>query len=223
MIRADGIEPLVPMYTPPEFRIVDRAWVTDLIARHPFGLLVTTDAEYPRVSHLPFVAQERNGSLWLLGHVARANAHAQSILAGSRATIVFQGAHAYVSAGWYEKPYETVPTWNYTAAHICGTLRECDAWQMVQLLSVRFEAGRANPWIAERLDAGYRNRQLVGIIAFELCAEQIYAKAKLSQNRSETDRMRVIRKLSESPDATDRECAQDMRRQESLDGGAPPQ
>jgi predicted FMN-binding regulatory protein PaiB len=29
------------MYLPPYFEVDDRAWVVDLIERHPFGLLVT--------------------------------------------------------------------------------------------------------------------------------------------------------------------------------------
>jgi predicted FMN-binding regulatory protein PaiB len=43
-------------------------------------------------------------------------------------------------------------------------------------------------------------------------AERIYAKAKLSQNRTDADRIRVIRQLSESADVLERECAEDMRR-----------
>jgi predicted FMN-binding regulatory protein PaiB len=43
-------------------------------------------------------------------------------------------------------------------------------------------------------------------------AERIYAKAKLSQNRTSADRIRVIRQLSESANAVERECGEDMRR-----------
>jgi transcriptional regulator len=201
------------MYIPPDFEIADRESVVALIDRYPFGLLATGDADYPRLSHLPMIAEIREDELWVLGHVARANAHAQSILNHCPATIAFLGAHAYVSASWYEEPYVTVPTWNYTAAHLGGTLRECDAWGVLLRLTAKFEAGRADGWDPQRLTLEFRKNQLRGIVAFEMCAKRIYAKAKLSQNRTDADRRRVIGRLSESPDPVERECAQDMRQE----------
>jgi transcriptional regulator len=198
------------MYLPPQFEVTERAWVLDLIGRNPFGMLVTCDAEYPSVSHLPLIAQEREGALWLLGHVARGNPHAQSITAQLPATIVVRGPHAYISASWYEEPYETVPTWNYTAAHLCGRLRQSDAWRAVELLSAKLEGQKSNAWNPALLDPEFRDNQLRGIVAFEMRADAIYGKAKLSQNRTDADRMRVVRQLSASANQIDRECAQDM-------------
>ena len=203
------------MYIPPDFEVADSAAVITPIDRFPFGLLVTNEEPYPRLTHLPMIAELRKGELWVLGHVARANGHARSIANHCPATIAFQGAHAYVSASWYEEPYATVPTWNYTAAHLCGTLREADAWDVLARLTAKFEGGRPDAWDPQRLETDFREKQLRGIVAFEMHAERIYAKAKLSQNRTTADRLRVIRQLSESADALERECAEDMRR--SLD------
>ena len=203
------------MYIPPDFEVADSAAVVTLVDRFPFGLLVTNEEPYPRLTHLPMIAELRDGELWVLGHVARANGHAQSIANQCPATIAFQGAHAYVSASWYEEPYVTVPTWNYTAAHLCGTLREGDAWDVLVRLTAKFERGRADAWDPQRLETDFREKQQRGIVAFEMRAERIYAKAKLSQNRTRADRMRVIQQLLLSSDALDRECADDMRR--SLD------
>jgi transcriptional regulator len=198
------------MYTPRDFEVTDRGWILETIERHPFGMLVTGDAAYPRVTHLPLIAQEREDGLWILGHVARANPHARSIAAHAPATIVITGPHAYVSAAWYEAPYETVPTWNYTAVQIGGRLQAYDAWDAVKLLSERMEAKRDDAWDPARLNPGYREAQLRAIAAFELRAEQLFAKAKLSQNRTEADRLAVIGRLSASADQLDRECAQAM-------------
>ena len=188
----------------------DRAWALALIARYPFGLLVTPDAPFPRVSHLPLVAQLRDDDLWIVGHVARGNPHAASIREQSPATLVFEGAHAYVSASWYVEPYATVPTWNYSAVHVCGRLRECDAWEAVALLSERME-GTPPAWDPHKLEPDFRENQLRGIVAFELRADKTYAKAKLSQNRSAEDRERVIERLEASEDRLARECAEAMR------------
>jgi transcriptional regulator len=200
------------MYIPPQFEVADRAWAIDLIERHPFGLLITGDAEYPRASHIPMLTQERGGELWVLGHVARENEHARSIAAGAPATLVFQGPHAYVSASWYEKPYATVPTWNYTAVHICGELRECDPWPMLKLLSTKLEGQSDQAWDPDRLDRDFVARQLRAIVGFELRAEAVYAKAKLSQNRTDADRMRVANKLIASPDQIERATGEAVRR-----------
>ena len=132
------------MYIPPHFEVSDRAWVLDLIERHPFGSLVTCEDESARISHLPLIAQERQDEIWLIGHVARNNPHAQSIVAQAAATLVFRGPHAYISASWYEEPYATVPTWNYTAAHVSGRLRQYDPWDAVKLLSAKLEGEKAD-------------------------------------------------------------------------------
>jgi transcriptional regulator len=199
------------MYVPPQFEVTDRAWVVDLIERNPFGLLITGGPEYPLASHIPMLAQERDGELWLLGHVARENEHARAIAAGASATLVFQGPHAYVSAAWYEKPYATVPTWNYTAVHICGELRECDPWPMLKLLSVKLEGQSDQAWDPNRLDRDFVARQLRAITGFELRAKAVYAKAKLSQNRTDADRMRVAEKLMASPDQIERATGEAVR------------
>jgi transcriptional regulator len=195
------------VYVPPYFEVTDRKWVLDLIERYPFGLLITAGAEFPRVSHIPLIARERADGLWIVGHVARANPHAQAILEESPATIVFQGAHAYVSASWYEEPYRTVPTWNYAAAHLCGRLRPADGANAVKLLSLAMEGTSPGAWDPERLGAEYFAGQLRAIVAFELRADVIYGTAKLSQNRTTADRLRVIERLAASSDQVDRECA----------------
>ncbi len=199
------------MYVPRHFQVSDRAWLLELIERHPFGSLITCEEEYPRVSHLPLIAQERQDEIWLIGHVAVNNPHAQSIAAKAAATLAFRGPHAYISASWYEEPYATVPTWNYTAVNVCGRLKQYDAWHAVKLLSAKLEGEKADAWDPERLDPRYRESQLRGIVAFEMRADAMYGKAKLSQNRTQADRIRVIRKLSASPNQIDRECAQAMK------------
>jgi transcriptional regulator len=199
------------VYVPGQFQVTDRVWLRESIEKHPFGLLVTADGEYPRVSHLPMIAQERADGLWIVGHVARANPHARDIAERTPATVVFGGPHAYVSASWYEHPYATVPTWNYEAVHVRGPLREYDAWSAVKLLSAKLEGSRPDGWDPERLGLDFRATQLRAIVGFELRAEAIDGKAKLSQNRTLADRMRVIRRLSDSNDQTDRDCAEAMR------------
>lgn len=199
------------MYVPPAFAVDDRAWALDAIARYPFGLLVTHGDDFPLITHLPMMALEREDRTIVIGHVARANPHAAAILAGERATAVFEGAHAYVSASWYEQPYETVPTWNYTAVHAVGRLAPVDPREVLDRLTAAFEDGREHPWRLDGLEPRYYEQQARGILAFEMPVERLITKAKLSQNRTDADRLRVIAALSESPEPLDRDCANAMR------------
>jgi transcriptional regulator len=199
------------LYVPPSFSVADRDWALELIARYPFGLLVSGGAEYAQMSHLPMLARERDGAIYLLGHVARANPHAEAILAGSAATAIFSGPHAFVSASWYEEPYRTVPTWNYTAVHAEGRLVEGDKRSVVEALSSRFEGERHSAWQMARLTQDYVDKQFRGIVAFEMRVERLIPVAKLSQNRTAADRERVIDALLHSDDPVDRDCAKAMQ------------
>jgi transcriptional regulator len=196
------------MYVPRHFEVSNQAWIFELIERYPFGMLITGDGEYSRVSQIPMIAQEREGAIWAIGHVAKANPHAALIAAEAPATLVFCGPHAYVSASWYEEPYETVPTWNYTAAHLRGRLRPYDPWRAVKLLSDKMEGAKG--WNPDLLAPNFRAGELRAIVAFELRADSVYAKAKLGQNRSDADRRRVIRRLRSSASESDRECGAAM-------------
>ena len=201
-----------PVYVPPHFEIADRAQALEIIASNPFGLLITCEEGVPYVSHLPLIARMQEDRLSVVGHVARENPQARAISARLPATAVFSGPHAYVSASWYERPYETVPTWNYAAVHVRGRLSGMDAWEAVRALTAITEGSKPGAWDPERLDPRYRAGQLRGIVAFRLDADSIYAKAKLSQNRSRADRLRVVRQLLASDDRSARECGELMRR-----------
>ncbi|MBV8148662.1 MAG: FMN-binding negative transcriptional regulator [Candidatus Eremiobacteraeota bacterium] len=199
------------MYVPRAFSMEDQNWASELIERYPFGLLISCTGVDPLTTHLPMYATPRDDVLSLWGHVARANSQAEAILAADRATAVFSGPHAFVSASWYEEPYITVPTWNYTAVYAAGVLRECDPRPVVDALAARFEGEERQAWSSRGLDAAYLDLQLRAIVAFELRIDRLIAKAKLSQNRTAADRQRVIDNLSHSSDPIARDCAAAMQ------------
>ena len=61
---------------------------------------------------------------------------------------VVQGAHGYVTPGWYVGgPY--VPTWNYVVAHLFGRPQVLDAeatYEVLERTVDHFEGARAEPW-----------------------------------------------------------------------------
>ena len=201
------------MYVPAAFEIDDPVEIDSILAAYPFGILLTNDRDgLPFASHIPMLAQRREGALVLLGHVARANPQSESIRRGEPALAIFSGPHAYISPNWYEPPYPQVPTWNYIAIHAGGHLREApNPRSVLAKLTHTFEARSPQPWQFELLDDSYVERQIGGIVTFELAVARIDGKAKLSQNRNERDRSGAIAGLAASENLVDRACAEAMR------------
>jgi transcriptional regulator len=178
------------MYVPPHFAVDDEA-TQPFLSSVQAGDLITSTADGLVATFLPLLHDaERNV---LLGHVARKNDQWQRAAQGESLAIV-HGVDAYVSPSWYATKAEhgrVVPTWNYTTAHVYGTLRIHDEpeWvdMVVRRLTERHEAGREHPWSVDDAPEQFHAGQLRAIVGVELEITRVEAKFKLSQNRSEAD------------------------------------
>lgn len=174
------------MYVPEAFRELDVEKLRAFVRDNSFGTLVSTTPEGPFATHLPFLLDaERN---ILLGHMARANPHWQS-LDGQVALAIFQGPHGYVSPRWYTTPV-AVPTWNYAAVHVRGpvTLIQ-DGPRLLEILAEtvhRYDATWPMP------EGDFVPKLARGVVGFEIAIERLDGKMKLSQNRSPADREGAI-------------------------------
>jgi transcriptional regulator len=204
------------MYTPPAFREDDPAILRALITEARLALLTTNGPEgVPLVTPLPLLLEGDH----LLGHLARANPHAKALAEAPRALAVFLGVEAYVSPGFYATKQEhgrVVPTWNYEAVTVEGTVETFDdpdrLRDTVTRLTTRHEASRAEPWAVSDAPPEFTAAQLRGIIGVRLAITRMTGKRKLSQNRSDADRDGVMRGLGASTDAQDRAVAAAMAR-----------
>ena len=93
--------------------------------QHPFAMLMGNVYGRSVATQLPLMIEEREGKLYLLGHVTRKQDHHLVFEKNTEALVIFTGAHAYVSATWYENP-QNVSTWNYSSVHARGQLRFLD-------------------------------------------------------------------------------------------------
>jgi len=186
------------IYVPAHFSARDRAAIARLVHDHPFATLVTPALPEPLVTHLPLIHVadcEPHGTL--LGHFARGNPHCRGA-AAAESIAIFHGPHAYVSPSWYAQPAAAVPTWNYAVVHAHGSLQmahdPAETRAVLDLMIHRFESARPAPWQLgldqDRLDA-----MVAAIVGFRLKVRRIEAKFKLSQNRSDDDRRRVVAAL----------------------------
>lgn len=203
------------MYVPRHFAVEDPAAVDAFLVAHPAGQLVTVGPDgIPDATLVPYV---RDGERVLV-HLARANEHWRRIGEDAPGLLVVSGADAYVSPSWYASKREhgrVVPTWNYSAVHLRGTVRVHDDpdWlrDVVSRLTERHESGRTEPWAVTDAPEKYVTGQLKAIVGVELVVEQVEAKAKLSQNRSLEDRLGTIAGLEAEPGTTAQDVAHDMR------------
>ena len=131
--------------------------------------------------------------MMLMGHMARANSHWETLKSTNSSIVIFEGPHGYVSPNWYEtRP--NVPTWNYVSVHAyCRSEiidnEECALAHlrtMVNLFDPSLEASQP-----ESMDPEYHRKMLRGLVVFRLTVERIDAKAKLNQNKQDVDRSAV--------------------------------
>jgi transcriptional regulator len=172
------------MYNPPHFTSTDPTWLDWLAEHHPFGTLVSQVEGAPFASHLPVLYKRTDGEVTLTGHWARPNPQWREIET-QRALFLFQGPHAYISPRWYADTPKQVPTWNYVAAHVYGTIRliqeGSELEHIVVSLAEKFESGATTPWSLADSDPANRAR-LRGIVGFELRSTSVQVKLKLNQN-----------------------------------------
>lgn len=184
------------LYNPRHFATTDAQAIRHVLADYGFATLITCVHNEVVVSHVPVLYEPNPGAHGsVVGHVSGANPHAAALAQGA-SFLVFQGPSGYVSPNWYTNPAGSVPTWNYVAIHVHGTVERRDGAQdkraIVDALSAKHEAPFPSPWTSVKMDPPLLEKMLGAIVGFRMVVERIDAKFKLSQNRSSEDRAGVI-------------------------------
>ena len=206
------------VYLPPAFSETRTELLIEHIERHEFGLLVSHGDEGMIASQIPFLVERRDGGLYLLGHLARANPQGADLEGDSEALAIFEGPHAYISPSWYGAG-PAVPTWNYAAVHAYGaahTIADPD-WlrDFVHRLTERHEGREPTPpWRVQDLPEPYLRSMLNAIVGVEIAVTRLDGKFKLSQNRPAADRPRIIAALERRADPDSQAVARLMRERE---------
>lgn len=193
-------------YIPAAFRNEDPAALMALMRAHPLAVLASFSEGELHVSHLPLLVEEEGGRpAWLVGHFAVANPQARIAGTGLEAVAVFTGPATYVSPSWYATKAQTgkvVPTWNYAAVYVHGTLEFLDDHAgkhgVVSSLTDAREAAMPRPWAVDDAPEDFVAAQLRAVRGFRMRIRRIEGKWKMSQNRSEADRQGVVDGLAAS-------------------------
>ena len=199
------------MYILNAYRVEEKAELLAFMHQNSFATLVSIVDGSPFASHLPLTVVDNGEQILLRGHFAKANPHWRAHENGGELLTIFHGAHAYISPSQYETQ-EAVPTWNYIAVHVYGTMRllaaGAETIATLEQLFDSFDAGYRNQW--QNLTPKFREGMLKGIVAFEITVTRLEGKAKLSQNRSVTDQTNVANWLLNHEDASAKEVGRLM-------------
>ena len=187
------------MYLPAHFEQQDPAALQALMRGHPLATLVSVRDDGPTADHIPLEFDA--ASQTLRGHVARANPLWREA-AGQAVLAIFSGPQAYITPNWYPTKAQThkvVPTWNYAVVHAHGVLHAIEEapWvhALVSRLTAHHEAARPAPWAVKDAPEDYVQQMLRAIVGIEIPVRRLIGKWKISQNRSEADRLGVAEGL----------------------------
>ena len=213
------------MYTPPSFQENDPAVMFDFITAHPFGALVTSSPTSGLfATHLPLLVDRTRGAHGVLqGHIARANPHHTLTDGAADAMVIFSGPDAYITPTWYATKKEhgkVVPTWNYVAVHVYGTVRFIDdrdfLMHHLDALTDQHESSHEHPWAMHDAPQDFLEGLARAIVGVEIDITRLEGKWKMSQNRSSADIDGVIEGLSTSSSEVARAVADEVATRKNL-------
>ncbi len=189
------------MYKLPYYNEVDEEIVKQFVRDHPFAFIAGSDAENkPVATQVPLFIDERDEKLFLTGHIMRNTDHHKAFEQNQNVLAVFTGPHTYVSATWYDNPYQA-STWNFMSVHAKGIIRFGNDEELIAILkrlTLHYENNNTtSTTVFENLPAEYTNRLIKAIVAFEIEVTSLAHVFKLSQDRDEKSYDNIIHKLKE--------------------------
>ena len=189
------------MYNFSYFKEKDRQIILDFIEENPFAFLTGSNLSGNQVAtQIPILIEERQGDLFLQGHIMRNTDHHKAFVENPNALVVFTGPNTYVSASWYSNS-QIGSTWNYMSVHINGQMNfmpEADLILFMKKLTLKFEKGNTqSPTIYDNLPDKFLNKMMPAIVGFEIKADRVENVFKLSQNRDEESYLNIISKLEQ--------------------------
>lgn len=198
------------MYIPPQYKNENLSEVKEFLKQNSFGILVSQVDGKPWATHIPLeLDTDENGQDMLVSHISKANPQWTQFADQEAVLCIFNGPHSYVSSSWYKE--EEVPTWNYIAVHVYGTLQilgEAAVLDAMHKLVDKYEENSECPVSIDKLSPKTM-RQVKGVIGFKIAITEIQAAKKISQGREE-DHPKIIKEL-EKRDAQAIAIAQTMK------------
>jgi len=173
------------MHPNPAFRHESRDRNLDFARNRGFGVLSVNGDPAPMISHIPFALSDDGSSADI--HLVRSNPISRAATGPMPAVIAITGPDGYISPDWYGDPAQ-VPTWNYVAVHLRGTLHTLPDEALrtsLETLTELFETRLLpkHPWTLDKTPQDVQARLMRMIRPFRFEVGQVDGTWKLAQNK----------------------------------------
>lgn len=187
------------MHPNPVFHDVDTAKNIAFARQRAFGVLMVNGPSGPEVSHIPFLLSDDAATADL--HLVRSNPIARMGEGPHAAKILVSGPDSYVSPDWYDVP-DQVPTWNYIAVHLTGTLERLPQEVMREMLDRQSAAYEEQllpkiPWTADKMTPDVLEKMMRMIVPFRFTLTGVDGTWKLGQNKPDDVRILAADQMAE--------------------------
>lgn len=196
----------------PGYLLTDPDEIKRLIRENPWATIVSAPASGIVASHYPVILEEDADGISIVSHVGRPDEKLHE-LGKHEILVIIQGAHGYISPGWYPEG-DFVPTWNHVTAHLYGRPEILSAKENFRVLGElvdHFEGRMPNP-VSLDVDVKTAQRIAKGTVGIRLRVTRFDARLKLSQNKAPEVVETIIRELEEGEHYAHPELAREMRR-----------
>lgn len=201
------------MYIPEEYKNNNLEEVKDFIQKNSFAILINQTEGKLCATHIPLeLDTNENGKEVLVGHISKENPQWKGFESSDKVLAIFSGPHSYISSSWYD--FEGVPTWNYIAVHIYGTVKIIEGEALLSSLKKLVDKYESNSETPIRVENLSKKTMMMtrGIVAFEIEIEEIQAQYKLSQNRDPKNYDNVIVELEKLGNNYAKSIAEEMKK-----------
>lgn len=195
------------MYVPNQFQFKDEAEKIAFMKQYSFATIITNKEHLPIATQLPFYIEEQPDKLILTSHFALANEQAKYI-EETTSLVLFTEPHAYISPAHYDKQ-ESVPTWDYISVHAYGKAKilkdENSKIKVLEQMIGFYDENYLAQW--NNLSDKFKKGMMRGIVAFELEVSDLQGQKKLSQNKTEAERHRIVEHLEKGNNTVEKDLA----------------
>jgi len=179
------------MHPNPVFHDADAQQNLAFARERGFGVLAVNADGGPLLSHIPFLLNAEDTIAEL--HLVRSNPILRALKdAPQQAKIAVSGPDSYISPDWYGVA-DQVPTWNYLAVHLTGTLELRPQTELHDLLdrqSAVYEdrLRPKEPWKTAKMSDGVMEKMMRMIVPCRMTLTGVDGTWKFGQNKPDAVR-----------------------------------
>ncbi len=181
------------MHPNPIFHDADAQQNLGFARERGFGVLATNGPDGPLLAHVPFLLNDSGDAADL--HLVRSNPISRACSDSLQVKIAVSGGDSYISPDWYEVD-DQVPTWNYVAVHLTGTLERLPREDLRDVLDRQsaFYEDRLlpkPPWTTSKMTPGALEKMMRMIAPYRMQLTGVEGTWKLNQNKPDAVRLRA--------------------------------